>query len=212
MQRILNLHSDNKMYQDKLIISSANLEAYNTIIRWNKWQDNRVLLIGPKKSGKTLLANLWKKKTGAILANNIDDLYDSTRIIVDNLEYFKDEELINIINFAQEKSILLLVISSSYPIFKLRDLNSRIISTYKVIIKQPDEKLVKLLISSFFKNKQILISNDIIDFIYLNIEREYSAINRILNIINEQAMIKKRKITLQFIKEICTTLYRSHEI
>ena len=137
--------------------------------------------------------------------------FKSDKAIIDNLEKFQDENLINIINFAQEKAIFLLLTSSHYPFFKLKDLNSRIKSIYKITIKYPDEKLAKLLISSFFKNKQILISNDIIDFIYLNIEREYSAINRILNIINEQAMIKKRKITLQFIKEICTTLYRSYE-
>lgn len=212
MQKILNLQSDNRIYQDELIISSSNLEAYNTIIKSNTWQNNRVLLIGPKKSGKTLLANLWKKKTGAMLLHNINDLSTNNKIIVDNLEYFRDEDLISIINFAQEKSTLLLVISSSYPIFKLKDLNSRIISTYKVIIKQPDEKLAKLLISSFFKSKQILISNDIINFIYVNIEREYSAINKILNILNEQAMIKKRKITLQFIKEIFTTSYMPYEL
>ena len=202
MQKILDLQSKYKIYKDKLIISSSNFEAYNTIIKRDKWQDNRILLIGPKKSGKTLLANLWQRNTGAMLINNLDDLDESDRVIVDDLETFKDEDLINIINYAQEKSTTLLLTSSHYPSCKLKDLNSRIKSTYQITIKDPDEKLAKLLIARFFKKKQILISNDIIDLIYQNIERKYSVIDEVLNILDQHSMITKRRITPKFIKEV----------
>lgn len=202
MQKILKLESTYKDNNDNFITSSCNIEAYNAINNWNKLQNNRILIIGSEKSGKTLLSKLWKTNSDAMFVNTIDDLDDNASIIIDNIENYNDSTLINIINFAQEKSLPLLLTCSKYPSFNLKDLNSRIKATYKVMLKKPDERLAKLLIEKFFRRKQILISEEIIEVIYQNIERKYKSINEIVNIIDMQSSIKKRKITLQFIQEI----------
>ena len=207
MQKILELENTYKYSNNDFIASASNIEAYSAINNWTKWQNNRILIIGSEKSGKTLLAKLWKKNAGAIFINSIDDLDDNNRIIVDNIENFNDSTLINILNFAQEKSLPLMLTCSKYPSFELKDLNSRIKSTYKVVLKEPDEKLAKLLIEKFFKLRQISISEEIIELIYNNIERKYICIDEIVNIIDKQSIIKKRKITLQFIQEIFKKYY-----
>lgn len=203
MQKILELESPYKdNCDDDFITSFSNIEAYNAINNWDMWQNNRILIIGSEKSGKTLLAKLWEKNTGAIFINGLDDLDDNERIIVDNVENYNDSTLINIINFAQEKSLSLLLTCSKYPSFNLKDLNSRIKSIYKVVLKEPDERLAKLLIEKFFRQKQISISEEIIESIYQNIERKYKSIDEVVNIIDKQSIIRKRKITLQFIQEV----------
>jgi|APCry1669189034_1035192.scaffolds.fasta_scaffold01743_8 chromosomal replication initiation ATPase DnaA len=203
MQKILELESTYKdNCDDDFITSFSNIEAYNAINNWDMWQNNRILIIGSEKSGKTLLAKLWEKNTGAIFINGLDDLDDNERIIVDNVENYNDSTLINIINFAQEKSLSLLLTCSKYPSFNLKDLNSRIKSIYKVVLKEPDERLAKLLIEKFFRQKQISISEEIIESIYQNIERKYKSIDEVVNIIDKQSIIRKRKITLQFIQEV----------
>lgn len=202
MQKILELENTYKYSNDEFVSSASNIEAYTAISNWTKWQNNRILIIGSEKSGKTLLAKLWKKNAEAIFVNSFDDLDDNERIIVDNIENFNDNTLINIINFAQEKSLSLLLTCSKYPSFDLKDLNSRIKATYKVVLKEPDEKLAKLLIEKFFKLRQISISEEVIELIYNNIERKYRCIDEIVNMIDKQSIIKKRKITLQFIQEI----------
>ncbi len=207
MQKILELENTYKYSNNDFIASASNIEAYSAINNWTKWQNNRILIIGSEKSGKTLLAKLWKKNAGAIFINSIDDLDDNNRIIVDNIENFNDSTLINILNFTQEKSLPLMLTCSKYPSFELKDLNSRIKSTYKVVLKEPDEKLAKLLIEKFFKLRQISISEEIIELIYNNIERKYICIDEIVNIIDKQSIIKKRKITLQFIQEIFKKYY-----
>lgn len=204
MQKILHLKSTYKDNDDSFITSSSNIQAYNAV---NNLKNNRILVIGSPKSGKTLLAKLWKKDAGAIFFKNITDLNYNERIIVDNIENFHDDILINIINFSQENSLSLLLTCSKYPNFNLKDLNSRMKSTYKVWLKEPDEKMVKLLIAKFFKQRQVLISQEIIHFMYQMIERKYSSINTIVNTIDKQSIIKKRKITLQFVQEILHTLY-----
>ncbi len=203
MKKILELESTYKdNCADDFITSFSNIEAYNAIKNWDMWQNNRMLIIGSEKSGKSLLAKLWEKNTGAIFINGLDDLDDNERIIVDNVENYNDSTLISIINFAQEKSLSLLLTCSKYPSFNLKDLNSRIKSIYKVVLKEPDERLAKLLIEKFFRQKQISISEEIIELIYQNIERKYKSIDEVVNIIDKQSIIRKRKITLQFIQEV----------
>ena len=202
MQYKLNLENNYQINEDKLIVSLANIEIYNSIFKWDKWVNNRLLIIGSEKSGKTSLANLWRKITNAKFIHSIDDLEDNRRVIVENIENFNELNLINIINFTQEKSLSLLMTCSKYPSFKLNDLTSRIKSTYKLIIKEPDENLAKLLLAKFFQKRQILISEEVINYIYNNIQRRYSSLDQIVNILDNQSIIQGRKITIKFIHEI----------
>ena len=202
MQRKLNLKTTYQINEDELIVSLANIEIYKSIFKWDKWVNNRILIIGSEKSGKTSLANLWQNTTNAKFIKNIDDLEDNQRVIIDNIENFNETNLINIINFTQERSLSLLMTCSKYPSFKLNDLASRINSTYKLIIKEPDENLAKLLLKKFFKQRQIKISEEIINYIYNNIQRKYSSIDQIVNLLDNQSIIQGRKLTVRFIQDV----------
>jgi chromosomal replication initiation ATPase DnaA len=202
MQHKLNLKTTYQINEDELIVSLANIEIYKSIFKWDKWVNNRILIIGSEKSGKTSLANLWQNTTNAKFIKNIDDLEDNQRVIIDNIENFNETNLINIINFTQERSLSLLMTCSKYPSFKLNDLASRIKSTYKLIIKEPDENLAKLLLKKFFKQRQIKISEEIINYIYNNIQRKYSSIDQIVNLLDNQSIIQGKKLTVRFIQDV----------
>ncbi|RST72177.1 HdaA/DnaA family protein [Candidatus Aquarickettsia rohweri] len=202
MQRKLNLKTPYQVNEDELIVSLANIEIYKSIFKCDKWVNNRILIIGSEKSGKTSFANLWRNTVNAKIIKNIDNLEDNQRVIVDNIENFNELNLINIINFTQERSLSLLMTCSKYPSFKLNDLASRIKSTYKLIIKEPDENLAKLLLKKFFKQRQIKISEEVINYIYNNIQRKYSSIEQIVSLLDNQSIIQGRKLTVKFIQDV----------
>ncbi len=202
MQRKLNLKTPYQVNEDELIVSLANIEIYKSIFKWDKWVNNRILIIGSEKSGKTSFANLWRNTVNAKIIKNIDNLEYNQRVIVDNIENFNELNLINIINFTQERSLSLLMTCSKYPSFKLNDLASRIKSTYKLIIKEPDENLAKLLLKKFFKQRQIKISEEVINYIYNNIQRKYSSIEQIVSLLDNQSIIQGRKLTVKFIQDV----------
>ena len=208
MQGILNLGDNYQDNPNDFMVSYSNFEAHNAILNWDKW--HRLLIIGPPKSGKTLLAKIWQKNTGAVFFNNtenVDGIEYNEKIIIDNIEDFSEEILINIINFANEKSFSLLLTGVRYPSFLLRDLNSRIKATYKVVIKEPDEALLKLLIIKLFKQKQIGISEEIINFILSNVERSYELIYEVISLLDKLSKIAKRKITLPFVRAVVAKYY-----
>ncbi|MFQ3307586.1 MAG: chromosomal replication initiation ATPase DnaA [Candidatus Midichloriaceae bacterium] len=211
MQKILDLHiKSHSNFNDDFMVSYSNFEASNAIKDCCQWKDNRVLIIGPKCSGKTLIANLWRKNSEAVFLQKEDDLdsiSENGRLIIDDIENFKELQLVNIINFTNEKSISLLLTATSYPIFKLSDLNSRIKSMYKILIKQPDENLIKHIIHKLFLQKQIIIPEEVINYMLSNIERTYEFINEIIDLIDKLSKVEKRKITIPFIRDIFINYY-----
>jgi len=208
MQGILNLDINHTENIDDFIVSYSNFEAHNGILNWDKWQNKRLLIIGPHKSGKTLLATIWQKNTDATFIINADNIDDFERIIIDNLESFAEADLINLINLAHERSLPLLLTANQYPSFISKDLNSRIKATYKVVIKDPDEKLFKLLVTKLFKHKQIIISEEIVHFIFYNADRSYEFAYEIVELVDKLSKITKRNIALPFVKETLLNHYR----
>ena len=211
MQGILNLDDNYKDNLDNFIVSYSNFEAYSAILNWDKWQNKRLLIIGSPKSGKTSFAKMWQKNTGAVFVNNSESTKNieyNERIIIDNIEDFSEASLINVINFANEKSLPLLLIGTEHPSFSLKDLNSRIKATYKVVIKEPDEELLRLLIVKLFKQKQIKISEEIVNFALSNIERSYEFAYEAVNLIDKLSKMTKRKISFLFVKEIFAKHYK----
>ena len=157
------------------------------------------------------MAKIWQKNTGAVFVNNSESTKNieyNERIIIDNIEDFSEASLINVINFANEKSLPLLLIGTEHPSFSLKDLNSRIKATYKVVIKEPDEELLRLLIVKLFKQKQIKISEEIVNLALSNIERSYEFAYEAVNLIDKLSKMTKRKISFLFVKEIFAKHYK----
>lgn len=213
MQGILNLGNNNHHKTNDFVVSHSNFEAYNIILNWKRWQNKRLLIIGPPKSGKTSLARIWQKNTEAIFlnANAIDteNIKHNKAIIIDNIEHFRESGLINLINFANEKSLSLLLTSTKYPSFSLKDLNSRIRATYQAIIKEPDEQLLKLLIVRLFAQRQIKVSEKIVNFIFSNIERNYESAYRVVKLVDETSKTEKRNVTTLFVRKVLAEYYKA---
>ncbi|WP_323733154.1 HdaA/DnaA family protein [Candidatus Bandiella euplotis] len=188
------------------------MEAYNSILHWEKWPNKKLLIIGPHKSGKTLLTTIWRKNTDAVVIKNVEDFKDAEKVIVDNIEELSEINLVNIINFTNERGLPLLLTANQYPSFNLKDLNSRIKSIYKVIIKEPDEELLKLILAKSFKQLQIKISDEIISLIFRSIERNYESAYEVVKFIDKLSKITKRSVTLPFVREMLIKYYQTDDL
>ena len=136
-QTLLKFELNQNFTYDDFFVSKCNYFAFSLIESWPKWEKNILNIYGEKFSGKSHLSEIFKKKNKAIIIKNNEineEFFKKIRfyenIILDNLEYINDENILySIINFVEQYNKYLIV-NSINPIntldFTLPDLKSRL--------------------------------------------------------------------------------------
>ena len=193
---------------DDYFVSNSNSEAFNLLIK-NNSEINNFLLVGPNKSGKSHLCNIWKNKYNAIkYEKNIEYIMKKKQnIIIDNLLFnINEEEIFHIINHSFFNNLKILITSNilinTYN-FKLRDLSSRLKTFFTIQIQLPDDELLINLMIKLFHDKQIIIKNpEIFNYIIKRSNRSYDKIFILINKIDTLLLQKNKQLTIPIIKEL----------
>tara|TARA_Y100000816_G_C26039928_1_gene544621 strand:- start:522 stop:1190 length:669 start_codon:yes stop_codon:yes gene_type:complete len=212
-QLLLNFKQKNNFDSDNFFVSKSNFLAYEILNKWPRWDNNILNIYGDKFSGKTHLANIFKKKskTRYITEAELNDeifkelkLYES--LILDNFNNNVSERLLyTFLNFIDQSNKYLLI-TSEKPInnykFELNDLKSRSKNCLFAKIEIPDDELILAIIIKNFSDKQIILEKKLIEFIIKRIDRSYSKIYDFIYKLDELSLKKKKPINLKIIKEI----------
>ena len=170
-----------------------------------------------KISGKSHLSEIFSKKSKSIILDAKDFKFNNTNkfryyeiIILENFEKKIDEKsLFSLINFVDQANKYLLI-NSLLPIseieFGLKDLKSRSKNCLVAKIEKPDDKLIKVLISKYLSDRQVLIDKKLIDYTTKRITRSYGKIFEFIYKIDEMSLKKKKSINLKTIKEVLGVL------
>ena len=169
-QKIFNFDFSNNNSNLDFYVNKTNIDAYNLV---NSSNNLNIYLKGPKKSGKSILSNIWLKiNNGIIYKNNFNYIINNRKnLLIDNINnLFNQEELFHILNHYNSNNLKILI-TSNYEIneisFSLNDFYSRLKSFYYVEINQPDEEMCKVVMTKLFYEKQIIVKNkEIFDFIF----------------------------------------------
>ncbi|MDN5248133.1 MAG: DnaA/Hda family protein [Wolbachia endosymbiont of Tyrophagus putrescentiae] len=205
----LSLFDNNKTdYSHKnYIVLEENRSVYNTVINNLSWQC--LILCGPRNSGKTHLAHIWRSTNDAIFINPhnfISDIRYSNAFILEDIHNIQDEAtLLHCYNYLQENRKRLLMTSSFLPkdlSFKLKDLHSRILSTMSVKIPPANEELLRIMLIKKFSDKQLKVDLKVIDYILMRIERSFNSISDVIEKIDHKSMGKN--ITIPFVSSLLT--------
>ena len=176
-QLLLNFdYKQNFNYED-YYVSKSNFFAFQLIEKWPKWEKNILNIFGEKYSGKTHLANIFKKKNKAkkITEKELSDeklrelkLYEN--IILDDFENVCEERILySLFNLIDQDNKFLLI-NSEMPIneinFNLKDLKSRSKNFLFAKIENPDDELIFALILKSFSDRQISVEKKLIESNY----------------------------------------------
>ncbi len=206
-QTLLNLETNRDYNKHDYIVSLCNVEAYKAIKGEVVWPNNQLLIIGDECSGKTHLANIWQERVGGVLLQDGEDfskfINKTSAFILEDVESIRTEEyLFHLINFTRNNSFSLLLTARILPDFLLSDLKSRINAMHKILIKQPDEEMLKILLLKQFSDRQLRIGNDVVDFILSRTERSFDFIAKLVHMIDQMSLIEKRNITIPMVKKV----------
>src|SRR3569832_1579522 len=124
---------------DEFLIGDSNARAVNQLERWSTWPVMAVLLVGPRKSGRSLLARIFTAKSGGQM--------------IDDAERQSETTIFHAWNHAQETRRPLVIVADAPPPewkIKLPDLRSRLAARPVARLEAPDEALMRALFVRLF--------------------------------------------------------------
>lgn len=159
--------------ETEFIVSDSNARAVQMLERWATWPVMAGLLVGPRKSGKSLLSRIFAAKTGGSL--------------IDDADLASETAIFHAWNQAQADHKPLLIVAEELWQVKLPDLRSRMAATPLMQVGPPDDQLVPLLLIKFFDRRMLLYKPDLIQWLAKRVERSHVALIRVADALENDA-------------------------
>lgn len=181
------------------VVHDGNRIAFEFVTTGSVIENNVFLITGAKGSGKTYLCEIWKKINNGRNKFVMEDI-EKTFNRNDLFYHESEERLLHYINNIIEQKGILLITSTKLVNefnFDLPDLQSRFRNIYNIIIENFDADIKKQILLKLLNDKQLNLSNGIIDYIANNSRNDYESIINVVEKIN-----KIDKINIANIKKI----------
>ena len=208
--------------REDFLAGPSNEAALALVERWPDWPSPAVALVGPEGAGKSHLAAVWAKSSGArsiasaaiTLAGAPTALATGALVIEDLREEGLREEdlraeglregscedtaLFHLLNLAREQGAFLLVTARTPPsswAVRLRDLASRLRALPVVTLAPPDDALLRAVLVKQFADRHLDVDEDVIGYLTTRIERSFAGARAIVAEIDHEALRRqKRKV------------------
>jgi len=171
----------------EFLVTESNARAAHQLDRWGMWPVMAALLVGPPKSGRSLLARIFVERTGGTA--------------IDNAESASEEALFHAWNEAQiTRSPLLIVADAPPPAWEvaLPDLRSRLAASPVLRIDPPDDMLMRLLLERTLDRLALVTRPEVIAWLLARIERSHLALARVGEELEAEApRLQNRRLSIQ---------------
>lgn len=210
----------NYMGVEDFMVSDCNRQAFTMIESWPNWLSSGLFIYGPKGCGKSHLAHLFidrvrrngKNISGTTIIKaeqinmrNVAKLAKENHSIVieDVFPRNNDEALFHLFNLFNEEGKYMLW-TSEKPVnlmhFKLRDLQTRLNMLPAAAISDPDDLMLQMLVVKLFNDRQIMIGQDILNYILNNSCRSFAYICDLVSRIDELSLSRRSSVNYDIVK------------
>lgn len=203
--------------REDFIVGEANARALAFVEAWPDWPARSAVIWGPEGSGKTHLAHIWARQSGAraiaaedLRTDAIGDLEPGGRWLVDDADLVDDAvALFHLLNFVNQFDGALLLAGRLAPQAwpqQLPDLRSRLAGLPGVALAAPDEALLARVMLKLFADRQLKVPEGVIPYLVVRMERSFSAAERLVAAIDGLALQQKRNISVEIAAEALASL------
>jgi hypothetical protein len=183
---------------DEFLVSPANARAAHGLEHVGAWPVMTALLVGPRRSGRSLLARIFAAR--------------SRGAIVDDADRADETQLFHAWNRAQEARTPQLFVAEAAPpdwAIKLPDLRTRLAASPVFRIDQPDEPLIAALFERGFRRRQLAAPPELISWLVSRGERSYVAIECAIDALENAAIAARRRLTVPLARATLAPVQRS---
>lgn len=208
------------------MVNKCNEKALRVVEAWPNWSFFSLVLYGPRGCGKSHLAHVFAEhavscteRPFSVLIINAREINNKNAVrihaenpclaVEDLTTKINEEALFHLFNLYQNEGGYVLFTAETAPArmhFKLPDLQSRLNMVPAVAIEEPDDEMLTMLIVKLFNDRQIMISQDVLNYIIQNMQRSFSYARRLVEEIDMISLSRKRAVSIPIVKEAMQTL------
>jgi chromosomal replication initiation ATPase DnaA len=206
-QLALALDHAESLAREDFLSGPSNAAALSLIERWPDWPSRTILLRGPAGSGKSHLAAIWARMSGARMLSpvalggaDVPIALATGALVLENLAEarFDEAALFHLLNLAREERAYLLITARSAPAawqIGVPDLVSRLRALPVVALEAPDDALLRAVLVKLFADRQLAVDESLIGFLATRIERSFAAARAAVARLDREALRLKRPVT-----------------
>lgn len=200
----LGLPLEARLGIDDLVVSHVNRDAVTFLESWPDWPVQIVILAGPVGVGKSHLASIWANKAKAVSLPPSGDLtpqsQSNANVVVEDigLGNFNETALFHLINSVRAHNGSLLLTSRTWPGnwgMQLPDLTSRMKLARLIELNEPDDQLLRGVMTKLFADRQLEVDGPVIDYMVMRMERSLACAQDLVTKLDTISMAQKRAIT-----------------
>jgi len=217
-QLIFDLPAHEALGPEDFFVSDANRDAVAMVTGPETWPENKLVLVGPPRSGKSHLARIFEGQTGALRLSAYDlpvGFSPDCPIIVENMDRLPraaEETMFHLHNAMRPKGLPLLMTARSAPSrwpIGLPDLVSRMQATTPIHIQEPDDDLLGVLIAKLFADRQVIPSPTVIRFIVSRMDRSFKFAADVVDALDKAALRDKSAVNTRLAGQVLDQLSTS---
>ena len=212
-QLVFDLPHRQALGREDFLVTSSNAGAVALIDAWPSWPSNAALLTGPAGSGKSHLAQVWRQRSNALIANasalTIEDapamLATGALAIEDATTSMNERALFHLLNLAKQQANSVLITARTPPeAWKIGivDLLSRLRALPLLEILPPDDDLLGGVLVKLFLDRQIAVEESIIKFMLSRMPRSLAAARVLVAEIDRRALEEHAEVTRLLVGKI----------
>lgn len=217
----LDLSGEPSYRRDDFLPAEANAIALAWVERWPDWPGPALALAGPAGSGKTHLLRVWADRAKARLLLPadlsvsafpvvLDRIGDATAVALDDAlgvagDADQERQLFHLYNWLRERGGWLAMAAveppSRWPV-ALPDLASRLRTAQVAEIDAPDDALLAAVLVKLFRDRQVQITADVVDYLIRRMDRSLAAARAVVDAADHQALAQKRPVSVKLLSEL----------
>ena len=211
-QRTLDWGVRPALGREDFLVAPCNEAAVAWLDRWPDWPGPALVIHGPPGSGKSHLAEVWRRRSGAEivpathLSEDPPDAGEAPALVIDGLDGPIDERsLLHTYNAMAERGGHLLLTALAPPArwpLALPDLASRLRLAPAVALGLPDDALLAALMLKLFADRQITVAPEVPAYVVPRIERTFEAVARLVERLDRAALAEGRAVTVPLVRRV----------
>ncbi len=192
------------------LIAPSNESAWRAAEAWLASDDPALIICGPCGAGKTHLASILAEEDGRFGDWRTPITHDAGDVIVfDDLPASDPKTFMTTVEDVAASGKRCVLVGRGNPgdwANGLKDLKTRLEAIPRAYLNEPDEALLRAVMSKAFSDRQLSVGHAVIEYAAPRLPRSFAAIHGFVSLADELAAQRKKPITIVLAKEILDSL------